>query len=317
MNTDQINNYPVDEPATIRDILASDCTPSPQLLEEFERRAQLFSFRKDEPIVRQGEMCDHFILNRIGSFRIANIAKGQEDTIAFGGPGDVFTSMHSWYHNDPAVLSLVPMEDAEVWMVSYASMRRMLSKYPELKEWLLNLMTAQLYIFERRYEWFGQKSAEERFQNFLRLRIGRLRHIPQKYLTRFVPLKYIAKYLNISQATLSRLRRKLVKKRLTANTRQPDTYHPNRPMAARMGARPERPYVQPQSLGISPDYHISHVILKRQRENTTSSHPSKTFPKLIINNYNLGINYPSKTFLRLIITNYNLGINYPSKHSLN
>ena len=211
MNTDQINNYPVDEPATIRDILASDCTPSPQLLEEFERRAQLFSFRKDEPIVRQGEMCDHFILNRIGSFRIANIAKGQEDTIAFGGPGDVFTSMHSWYHNDPAVLSLVPMEDAEVWMVSYASMRRMLSKYPELKEWLLNLMTAQLYIFERRYEWFGQKSAEERFQNFPRLRIGRLRHIPQKYLTRFVPLKYIAQYLNISQATLSRLRRKLVK----------------------------------------------------------------------------------------------------------
>ena len=76
--------------------------------------------------------------------------------------------------------------------------------------WMHSLMIEQIYAFEKRYIFFSNKSAEERFINFLRDRYGSLRRAPIKYISSFVPLKYIAQYLKITQSTLSRLRKKLV-----------------------------------------------------------------------------------------------------------
>ena len=125
------------------------------------------------------------------------------------------------------MFSLITVEDAEVWLVSYANMKRILATHHDMLLWMHDLMIEQIYAFEKRYVFFSNKSAEERFVNFLLDRYGELRREPiigtgdarSRYeallkgrpqeMLNCIPLKYIAQYLKITQSTLSRLRKKL------------------------------------------------------------------------------------------------------------
>lgn len=71
-------------------------------------------------------------------------------------------------------------------------------------------MVEQIYGFEKRYLFFTNKSAEDRFLNFMSIHSESLRRTSVKYISRIVPLKYIAQYLKITQSTLSRVRRRLI-----------------------------------------------------------------------------------------------------------
>jgi CRP-like cAMP-binding protein len=197
---------------SLRQILSQHCTPSDKLVNDLENVAQLLLVHKGEAVVNQGYLCNSFIFIHKGVFRVSHLDKNIEDTILFGMSGDVFTSLHSYYASEPAVFSLYAIEDSEVWLVSYQDMNTLLSVHKELLIWLNNLLIEQIYAFEKRYVLFNNKTAEERFINFLLDRYGSLRRAPIKYISSFVPLKYIAQYLKITQSTLSRLRRKLANK---------------------------------------------------------------------------------------------------------
>ena len=195
---------------SLRQILSQHCTPSDNLVCDLENVAQLIHVHKGEAVVSQGDLCNNFVFIHNGVFRVSHLDKNIEDTILFGMSGDVFTSLHSYYANEPAVFSLYAIEDSEVWLVNYQDMKSLLSLHKEMLVWLNNLLIEQIYAFEKRYILFNNKTAEERFINFLLDRYGSLRRAPIKYISSYVPLKYIAQYLKITQSTLSRLRRKLV-----------------------------------------------------------------------------------------------------------
>ncbi len=195
-------------PKSIREILYQDCVPSPECIRAVEDAAVECAYGKGEIILGQGDLCDSIYMVGQGLLRVSNISDGQEDTVLFGTSGDVFTSIHSLYAAQPSVFTLSAVVDSRVWELSYRKLRRLSEEFPELKEWLHNLLTGQLYGLEKRYLFFRCTSAEERFLNFIGLNTGSLRKTTVKYITSTVPLKYIAQYLKINPSTLSRLRRK-------------------------------------------------------------------------------------------------------------
>ncbi|MDE6392969.1 MAG: Crp/Fnr family transcriptional regulator [Muribaculaceae bacterium] len=194
----------------LHQILSQYCTPSDALVEDFKKSARLINVKKGEAVVRQGEICNVFVLNRKGLFRVSHINGDTEDTLLFGTSGDVFTSLHSYYAGEPAVFTLSAIEDSEAWLISYDDMRRMLEEHLSLMKWMNSLMVEQIYGFEKRYLFFTNKSVEDRFLNFMSIHSESLRRTPVKYISRIVPLKYIAQYLKITQSTLSRVRRRLI-----------------------------------------------------------------------------------------------------------
>ena len=198
------------EPKTLLQILSQNCSPSEELTEALTQSALLISVAKHQAIVKQGEICDDFVFIRQGLFRVSHNSDTSEDTILFGTSGDVFTALHSYYAHEPAVFSLIAVEDSEVWLVSYKKINELLATHHDMLLWMHNLMIEQIYAFEKKYIFFSNKSAEERFINFLRDRYGSLRRVSIKYISSIMPLKYIAQYLNLTQSTLSRLRKKLV-----------------------------------------------------------------------------------------------------------
>jgi len=199
------------KPKTLRQVLTQYCDPTDTLVKDFEDAARLVCVKKEEALVRQGELCTDFIINRCGLFRVSNVTDGKEDTILFGTSGDVFTSLHSYYAGEPAIFSLVAVEDSEAWLVGYDDMRRLEAAHPVMIKWMRDLLVEQMFAFEKRYLSFNNKTAEERLLNFMRICSGNLRRVSVRYISGIVPLKYIAQYLKITQSTLSRLRNKLAK----------------------------------------------------------------------------------------------------------
>lgn len=195
---------------TLEEILSQHCTVTEALLRDVKSAARLVKVNKGEAIVHQGEICDDFVFNRRGLFRVCNATDDKEDTLLFGTSGDVYTSLHSYYAGEPAIFSLVAEVDSEVWLISFAKMRHLLEKHPEMMRWMNDLLIEQLYSFEKRYLFYNNKSAEERFQNFLKMHNVSLRRTSVRYISSIVSLKHIAQYLGITQSTLSRLRKKLV-----------------------------------------------------------------------------------------------------------
>ncbi len=200
----------INKTSTIREVVKFYVDASEESIAALEDAVRLVPVARGEAVVKQGTVCSDIVINRRGLFRVSNITDGVEDTLLFGSGGDVFTSVHSFFMGEPSIFSLVAVDDSEAWLLDYKKFHELSDRYPELVRWMRDLLVEQMYCFEKRYLFFNNKSAEDRFLNFLRINCGSLRRPAVEYITRIVPLKYIAQYLKITPSTLSRLRRKLV-----------------------------------------------------------------------------------------------------------
>lgn len=185
--------------------------PSPDLISDLEKNIRIHKAAKHEIVVTQGEICDRFLLVGSGFMRIMYKSPEAEDTLLFGSAGEVFASMQSYYFNRPSALGVEAIVESEYWTLSFRHFRELAVRYPELYEWLSNVLSEQLAILEKRYVFANVKSAEERLLNFVEKNIIFYnRHDKLKYLSKIVPLKYIAQYLGMTPQTLSRLRKELL-----------------------------------------------------------------------------------------------------------
>lgn len=197
---------------TLEEILRAFCNPSPDLINDFTRSAQLYHASRYDTIVAQDQICDRFIILRSGMTRIVHRTDDSEDTLLFGTSGDVFTAMQSYVYGKPSRLGVEAITRSEYWAISYHRFRSMTERYPELITWLSNYLMGQTATLEDFYLTLKFKSAEERL---LRL-IDRERSYfePEKFdkLTKIVPSRILAQYLGITPSSLSRIRRNLIER---------------------------------------------------------------------------------------------------------
>lgn len=195
----------------IRDIILQYKTVSEECLRDIASMVRVINVPSGKHVVRQGEVCDAFYFNRTGLMRVAHKAGKTENTILFGAAGDIFTSLHSYFAGEPSAFSLVALEDSQIYRINYEQIETLQNRHPDFMRWLMYIAFGQLYALERRYVKYTDTSAEQRFRNFLAQDQPYIKRVSAKILTLRIPLKYIASYLQITPATLSRLRRKLAK----------------------------------------------------------------------------------------------------------
>lgn len=86
--------------------------------EAIEKAAHYETYEKKSVIVRQDKECDSFYFISSGVVRISFTRGNKEDTICFGGDGDVFMSFHSVWGGMPSAFSLVAVTDVELYNAS-------------------------------------------------------------------------------------------------------------------------------------------------------------------------------------------------------
>ncbi len=161
-------------------------------------------YKKGEAILRAGEYCK--VVGFLNSGTIAVTLtddKGREIVCNFFFENEFFTHIESINTNIPSDKHFIAAEDCEVLLLNKSQLPLIFSLYPGFEALFNQIILEDLQKMIRYEQEKRTQSVEERYLHIMKLR-------PELF-TR-VPLKLIAGYLGMEPPSLSRLRKRLVKK---------------------------------------------------------------------------------------------------------
>lgn len=168
--------------------------------ENFDR---LFSLATEETygdreaIVEEGTFNDNIYIVKEGLLRgFHYLNGGKENTLYFAVDGDILMSMHCFQKGLPSFVRIEAFSKSTVYKVPKQVMLDLARESIEFANWMLDMTLEELFILERKRKLLAG-DALERYNILVKSR-------PE--LLQKVPLKVIASYLGIAQASLSRLR---------------------------------------------------------------------------------------------------------------
>lgn len=187
------------------DIARAVCPVSDQALALVEPLLRPVEAKAGELVIEQGVVSRDIFFVRSGVLRNFALSDGSEHTRWFAGEGDLIASMFSFVHGEPAMSSVEAVTPVSLLALPAEQARVILASNSEWALWAAQYMIEGFYILERRYTYMGTGDAYTRYINLIGNRSADvLRH---------VKLQHIASYLNITPQTLSRVRRRVARRR--------------------------------------------------------------------------------------------------------
>lgn len=191
---------------TLKEITATPFALPEDVLAVLEENSRVVGFKKNELIIRAGDVDVPFYFIKSGLARIfytplstppppRDSCKPLEQNMLFGEAGNVATSVTSFMLGRPAVLSVAAVIKASAYVIDGAVIKKLYSESHEFCRWLMELSLIQLSYLEIRHTYLAPKDAYQRFLNFIRFK-------PKSFIRR-VPAYQIASYLNITPTALS------------------------------------------------------------------------------------------------------------------
>ena len=176
--------------------------------EEFARCTTFFipkKIRKHQFLLQEGEVCKSiaFVVN--GCLRCYSVDhKGEEHIVQFAIEDWWISEPFSALTGEPSEYNIDAIEDSEVLLLENASQKRLLQEIPKFERLFRLLLENRFVATQRRINATLSASAEERYLGFLKAYPAIVRRVPQSQ---------IASYLGITPQSLSRIRKKLSKKK--------------------------------------------------------------------------------------------------------
>lgn len=157
------------------------------------------TYPKKHVIHHQQRVATHLYIVSKGMLRGYYDHDGKEVTIHLGMENCVMCAMDSILSQKPSYYSLDTIEDSEVISIRYSDLEALYDEYHEIER-LGRLMISQYYLEQEvALRSLRFKTAEERYSELMET-------APE--LLQRTPLGYLASYLGITPATLSRIRAK-------------------------------------------------------------------------------------------------------------
>lgn len=167
-------------------------------LEKFESKLIQFNLKKNEYLVREGEIPDKIAFVISGLFRAFYLTnKAEEKTIVFRGKGKVLSTYSSFVKNENSKFSIQALEDSTVLYISIKDFEDLI-----LGDNFWQIITGKYFMNiyiekEARERELLSNDAKTNYEKFLRDYPGFINKINHYH---------IASYLGISNVSLSRIR---------------------------------------------------------------------------------------------------------------
>ena len=159
-------------------------------------------FAKGALLLQEGSQCDFWGFVGVGLVRVyTHTATGEEYTNGFVREGAFLTEIVSFYTQSPSLENLVALEDTVLVYTTFSKLQKLFKESAAFEKFGRLLYEQLLTQLKQRILYRIRFDAQTRYRHLLET---------QPELLRRVPLKYLASYLNITDSTLSRIRRKLV-----------------------------------------------------------------------------------------------------------
>ncbi|WP_130734050.1 Crp/Fnr family transcriptional regulator [Flavobacterium sp. J27] len=164
------------------------------------------SIQKKDFLLREGEICKFEGFVTKGLFKVCHYdEKGLEKIISFPREDWWVGDIDSFTNQKPSSYFIQALEDAEVLLISREDKENLYVNLPKVEKLFRIMGQKALIALQRRMSENLRKPAEERYSDFL-----------EKYpqlLQRLTNLQ-IAAYLGVSHELLSKIRKKIVSKKI-------------------------------------------------------------------------------------------------------
>ncbi len=191
---------------SLTEILTAEYPLSIDCLNAIEKLVPPWERQAGDNISVKGKINDKWIFISTGLCRVYTTKKNKEDTIFFGGAGDIFTSFHSIFLQKKSVLGLQALSDCSGWSLSHYKYCLLQEKFPELLKFEINLLRGQLFALEHYYYSRALTDSSQRLEQFYEKRDALLEVFQPQTLIKSKPLRILAQYIGISPQMLSLLR---------------------------------------------------------------------------------------------------------------
>jgi CRP/FNR family transcriptional regulator, anaerobic regulatory protein len=187
----------------IRDFIFSFVQMPEEEWKEFENRIHFKKVRAGDFLLERSEVCNYVGFINKGALRMYYVLNNEEINAYFGFENIFICDYQSFLTREPSKYFIQAMEDTELVMISYETTQYGFEKFHNWNKFG-RLITEHFYILiEKRTESFLFKNAEERYLDLIET-------FPDIFER--VPLYHIASFLGIKGPSLSRIRKRIVKR---------------------------------------------------------------------------------------------------------
>jgi len=155
-----------------------------------------------EYFVREGKICRHLGFIAEGVMRYSRFEEsGDETTCYFVSETDFVGDPVSFDARKPSTMNIQAITDCVLVTISYEANQKLLKTVPRHRELLASIDRKTTMDLMRQREFLMNRDAASKYRYFIE-------HYP--HILQRVPLGHVASFLDITQQSLSRLRKKSV-----------------------------------------------------------------------------------------------------------
>lgn len=164
---------------------------------------QKLNFKKGDFFLKENEVSNEYFVLKSGVARSFVFDIDNNDiTINFFTELDIIIEASSIFQRIPSIENIQAETDCVVWKIDYDDFQNLFLTIPALAEWGRAWMSYQLFYLKQKSVEVITKSATERYLDLIKAKPDVLK---------FAPLKNIASFLGITDTSLSRIRKDIMK----------------------------------------------------------------------------------------------------------
>lgn len=172
---------------------------STQDMDEIVNEFTFKKVRKEESLLKQGQICKELFFVKKGCLRLYYIANGVEITVWFSFENNSAIELSSFLSEAPSEYFLQAIEDSEILILSKSKLLELYKTHSIMEQVVRTFWEDVILNLLKRFTALQKDSAEKRYLDLLS---------KPAYLQR-IPQKYLASYIGITPTSLSRIRKNI------------------------------------------------------------------------------------------------------------
>lgn len=159
---------------------------------------EIKEYPKSEIILNKGEICHYIYFIEKGCLKTYFVNNEEDEAInGIAIDNNFCTAVTSFINQNPSSEIIEAIENTKLIRISHKNFKKLISKYPKYKDIYIQILEEYLAFMTWRIESVMLMDSKERYNTLMKI-------YPKLFLR--LPSKILAKYLGMSQETLSRIK---------------------------------------------------------------------------------------------------------------